>query len=213
MPGALLRWPQPRPGSVLCLSRSQRQVHRFGAADRPGGIPHHEQAAGGHREGGEQGIEEARHCQGDRRCVIQQRPHKILPKPPRVTPINSKASKSRSSRSPRITTSAASAARAVGAPKAIPRSAAARAGASLLPSPIMATVPSDLCCRMTAAFASGGTPAWTSSTGLRTRLDALRRSTARHGCVPAAGPRRPFHSGRDWSRLMIAPCVRPSQPT
>ena len=54
-----------------------------------------------------------------------------------------------------MTMSAASAASAVGAPKAIPRSASASAGASLLPSPIMATRSCALSRRMTAALASG----------------------------------------------------------
>ena len=62
------------------------------------------------------------------------------------------------------TTSAASMAISVPAPMAIPMSALVRAGASLMPSPTMATLPFSFRARMTLSFPSGSTPAMTSST-------------------------------------------------
>jgi len=65
-------------------------------------------------------------------------------------------------RSPSTTiTSPASVASLVPVARAMPRSAAASAGASLLPSPIIATRPSDWSRRTVSALASGGTPAKT----------------------------------------------------
>ena len=61
------------------------------------------------------------------------------------------------------TTSAASIATSVPAPIAMPVSAAVSAGASFMPSPIIATLPCALSERMTASFPSGRTPAITSS--------------------------------------------------
>ena len=62
------------------------------------------------------------------------------------------------------TTSAASMAMSVPAPIAIPMSALVSAGASLIPSPTMATLPFVLSLRITLSFPSGSTPAITSST-------------------------------------------------
>ena len=62
------------------------------------------------------------------------------------------------------TTSAASIAISVPAPMAIPISALVRAGASLMPSPTIATFPFSFRRLMTASFPSGRTPAMTSST-------------------------------------------------
>ena len=62
------------------------------------------------------------------------------------------------------TTSAASIAMSVPAPIAIPISARVRAGASLIPSPTMATLPCSLRERITLSLPSGRTPAMTSST-------------------------------------------------
>ncbi len=62
------------------------------------------------------------------------------------------------------TTSAASMATSVPAPMAMPISAEVRAGASLMPSPTMATLPFFLRSRITASLPSGRTPAMTSST-------------------------------------------------
>jgi hypothetical protein len=63
----------------------------------------------------------------------------------------------------RTTTAAASFAASVPEPNEIPRSAEARASASLVPSPAMATRPGTVPMReeMRAALASGLTPAWT----------------------------------------------------
>ena len=52
----------------------------------------------------------------------------------------------------------------VPAPMAMPVSARVRAGASLMPSPTMATLPDSCSLRMTASLPSGRTPAITSST-------------------------------------------------
>ena len=62
------------------------------------------------------------------------------------------------------TTLAASIAISVPAPMAIPISARVRAGASLMPSPTMATLPCSFKERMTLSLPSGSTPAMTSST-------------------------------------------------
>ena len=62
------------------------------------------------------------------------------------------------------TMSAASMAMSVPAPMAIPMSAEVRAGASLMPSPTMATLPFFFRRLMTASLPSGSTPAMTSST-------------------------------------------------
>ena len=62
------------------------------------------------------------------------------------------------------TTSAASMATSVPAPMAIPISALVRAGASLIPSPTMATLPFSFSFRITLSLPSGRTPAMTSST-------------------------------------------------
>ena len=62
------------------------------------------------------------------------------------------------------TTSAASMAISVPAPMAIPISALVRAGASLMPSPTIATFPFFFRERITLSFPSGSTPAMTSST-------------------------------------------------
>ena len=62
------------------------------------------------------------------------------------------------------TTSAASMAMSVPAPMAIPISALVSAGASLIPSPTMATFPCSFRARITLSFPSGSTPAITSST-------------------------------------------------
>ena len=62
------------------------------------------------------------------------------------------------------TTSAASIATSVPAPIAIPMSARVSAGASLMPSPTMATLPRFRSFRITRSFPSGRTPAITSST-------------------------------------------------
>ena len=62
------------------------------------------------------------------------------------------------------TTSAASMATSVPAPMAMPVSARVRAGASLMPSPTMATLPCSFRRRITASLPSGRTPAMTSST-------------------------------------------------
>ena len=62
------------------------------------------------------------------------------------------------------TISAASMAISVPAPMAIPISALVRAGASLIPSPTMATLPFSFRERMTLSFPSGRTPAITWST-------------------------------------------------
>ena len=62
------------------------------------------------------------------------------------------------------TTSAASMATSAPAPIAMPRSARVRAGASLMPSPTMATRPCFWSCRITASLPSGRTPATTRST-------------------------------------------------
>ena len=62
------------------------------------------------------------------------------------------------------TISAASMAMSVPAPIAIPMSALVRAGASLIPSPTIATLPLSLSFLITASFPSGRTPAITSST-------------------------------------------------
>ena len=62
------------------------------------------------------------------------------------------------------TTSAASIATSVPAPIAIPTSAFVRAGASLIPSPTIAVLPSNFNFSMMLAFPSGKTPAITSST-------------------------------------------------
>ena len=69
-------------------------------------------------------------------------------------------------RSPRIkVTSAASMATSVPEPMAMPTSAWARAGASLMPSPTMATSRPSACSRLiSAAFCSGSTSASTRST-------------------------------------------------
>ena len=70
-----------------------------------------------------------------------------------------------SSTSERIsTTSAASMAISVPAPMAMPTSARARAGASLMPSPTMATRPCFARRRISRSLPSGSTPAITSST-------------------------------------------------
>ena len=52
----------------------------------------------------------------------------------------------------------------VPAPMAIPVSARVRAGASLIPSPTIATFPLSISWRIMASFPSGFTPATTSST-------------------------------------------------
>ena len=62
------------------------------------------------------------------------------------------------------TTSAASMAISVPAPMAMPISARVSAGASLIPSPTMATFPCSFRERITLSFPSGSTPAMTSST-------------------------------------------------
>ena len=62
------------------------------------------------------------------------------------------------------TISAASIATSVPAPMAIPVSALVNAGASLIPSPTIATLPCDFRLRITLSFPSGNTPAITSST-------------------------------------------------
>ena len=62
------------------------------------------------------------------------------------------------------TTSAASMATSVPAPMAMPTVARFNAGASLMPSPTMATVPRSSRRRITASLPSGSTPAMTSST-------------------------------------------------
>ena len=62
------------------------------------------------------------------------------------------------------TTSAASIATSVPAPIAIPISALVSAGASLIPSPTIATFPFSFSLRITCSFPSGSTPAITSST-------------------------------------------------
>ena len=62
------------------------------------------------------------------------------------------------------TTSAASMATSAPAPMAIPISALVRAGASLIPSPTMATFPCSFNLRITSSFPSGRTPAITRST-------------------------------------------------
>ena len=61
------------------------------------------------------------------------------------------------------TISAASIATSVPAPMAIPMSALVSAGASLMPSPTIATFPPDLSCLITSSLPSGKTPAITSS--------------------------------------------------
>ena len=62
------------------------------------------------------------------------------------------------------TTSAASMATSVPAPMAMPVPARVRAGASLMPSPTMATLPFSLRARITLSLPSGRTPAITWST-------------------------------------------------
>ena len=62
------------------------------------------------------------------------------------------------------TTSAASMATSVPAPMAMPISALVSAGASLMPSPTMTTLPFSFSLRITLSFPSGSTPAITSST-------------------------------------------------
>ena len=62
------------------------------------------------------------------------------------------------------TTSALSMATSVPAPMAMPISALVRAGASLMPSPTMATFPRCCSLRITLSFPSGRTPAITAST-------------------------------------------------
>ena len=62
------------------------------------------------------------------------------------------------------TTSAASMATSVPAPMAMPTSARVSAGASLMPSPTMATLPRALRRRISRSLPSGSTPAITSST-------------------------------------------------
>ena len=62
------------------------------------------------------------------------------------------------------TTSAASIATSVPAPIAIPISAVVKAGASLIPSPTIITLPYFLSLRISFSFPSGRTPATTSST-------------------------------------------------
>ena len=62
------------------------------------------------------------------------------------------------------TTDAASIATSVPAPMAIPVSARVSAGASLIPSPTMATLPCSFSLRISASLPSGSTPAMTSST-------------------------------------------------
>ena len=63
------------------------------------------------------------------------------------------------------TTSADEMATSVPAPMAMPTSARASAGASLIPSPTMATVrPASCSSRTLASFCAGSTPAMTSST-------------------------------------------------
>ena len=67
-------------------------------------------------------------------------------------------------RSPRTSTiSAASMAMSVPAPMAIPTSAVAKAGASLMPSPIMATLPRVFSSSTIRALSWGRIPAWTSA--------------------------------------------------
>ena len=62
------------------------------------------------------------------------------------------------------TMSAESMATSVPAPMAMPVSALVRAGASLMPSPTMATFPLSFSLRISASFPSGRTPAITRST-------------------------------------------------
>ena len=74
------------------------------------------------------------------------------------------------------TTSAASIATSVPAPMAIPISAVVRAGASLMPSPVITTRPCSLSLSISLALASGYTPAMTSSTPASDPIAAAVRS-------------------------------------
>ena len=119
------------------------------------------------------------------------------------------------------TISAESAATAVPEPIAIPRSAAARAGASLMPSPTTATV-RPACCKAvtTACLPSGRTPAYTRSRGMPTRSAtacAVRSSSPvrRYAVRPSAASRviAARELGRTVSVTVKAARAVPSQPT
>ena len=119
------------------------------------------------------------------------------------------------------TTSAASMATSVPAPMAMPMSARVSAGASLMPSPTMATLPRALRRRISRSLPSGSTPAITSSTPacapmalavralspviMTTRMPMLRSSrmacglsglsTSATATMPSSSPPRAKNSG------------------
>jgi len=103
-------------------------------------------------------------------------------------------------------------------PSARPRSAAARAGASLTPSPTIATGrPPAWICAMTAALPSGMVPAMTSSmptAAATARAVASLSPVSRTGCRPSARSRvtAARADGLTVSATATAPRTAPSQP-